>query len=150
MNMWLSSSANHQWNPSQKTPATEWEAEIDRQMQLQASSPSQRIRKQAVDRVQQTVADQQPFIYLVYPNVLQAISPQLRGVQASILSRGLVWNIDSLRRDTAARNSSAFPEPVQPPLPIATSEIHSQDYLTTAAIRDSICNERKENQICLH
>ena len=39
MNMWLSSSANHQWNPSQKTPATAWEAEIDKQMHLQASSP---------------------------------------------------------------------------------------------------------------
>ena len=38
MNTWLSSSPNHQWNPSEKTPATEWEAEIDRQMQLQASS----------------------------------------------------------------------------------------------------------------
>ncbi len=99
MNMWLSSSANHQWNPSQKTPATEWEAEIDRLMQLQASSPLPRVRKQAVDRVQQIVADQQPFVYLVYPNVLQAVSPQLRGVQSSILSPGPVWNIDSLRRE---------------------------------------------------
>jgi peptide/nickel transport system substrate-binding protein len=99
MNMWLSSSPNHQWNPSQKTPATEWEAEIDRQMQLQASSASRRIRKQAVDRVQQIVADEQPFVYLVYPNVLQAVSPQLRGVQSSILSPGPVWNIDSIRRE---------------------------------------------------
>jgi peptide/nickel transport system substrate-binding protein len=99
MNMWLSSSPNHQWNPSQKTPATEWEAEIDRQMQLQASSATQRIRKQAVNRVQQIVADQQPFVYLVYPNVLQAVSPQLRGVQSSILSPGPAWNIDSIRRE---------------------------------------------------
>ena len=103
MNMWLSSSPNHQWNPSQKTPATDWEAEIDKQMQLQASSPSQRVRKLAVDRVQQIVADQQPFIYLVYPNVLQAISPQLRGVQSAILSPGPVWNIDSIRREDGRR-----------------------------------------------
>jgi peptide/nickel transport system substrate-binding protein len=105
MNMWLSSSPNHQWNPSQKTPATEWEAEIDKQMQLQASSPSQRIRKTAVDRVQQIVADQQPFIYLVYPNVLQAISPQLRGVQSAILSPGPVWDIDSIRREDGRRQA---------------------------------------------
>jgi hypothetical protein len=52
-----------------------------------------------VDRVQQIVAGQQPFIYLVYPNILQAISPQLRGVRPSILSPRTVWNIDSLRRD---------------------------------------------------
>jgi peptide/nickel transport system substrate-binding protein len=103
MNMWLSSSPNHQWNPSEKTPATDWEAEIDRQMQLQASNPAPRIRKAAVDRVQQIVADQQPFIYLVYPNALQAISPQLGGVQTSILSPGPVWNIEYLRRQGAAR-----------------------------------------------
>jgi peptide/nickel transport system substrate-binding protein len=103
MNMWISSSPNHQWNPSEKTPATEWEAEIDRQMQLQASSPSQRARKQAVDRVQQIVADQQPFIYLVYPNILQAVSSQLRGVRPAILAPGTVWNIDSIRRDGGGR-----------------------------------------------
>ncbi len=103
MNMWLSSSPNHQWNPSQKTPATQWEAEIDKQMQLQASSPSPHIRKLAVDRVQQIVADQQPFIYLVYPNALQAISPQVRGVQPAILSPGPVWNIEFLHRQGGAR-----------------------------------------------
>ena len=99
MNMWLSSSPNHQWNPSEATPSTEWEEEIDKQMHLQASSASPRIRKAAVDRVQQIVADQQPFVYLVYPNALQAISPQLHGVQPSILSPGPVCKIESIRRE---------------------------------------------------
>jgi peptide/nickel transport system substrate-binding protein len=102
INLWLSSSPNHQWNPSQKTPATPWEAEIDKLMQRQASSSLQKERKAAVDRVQQIVADQQPFIYLVYPNVLQAVSPLLRGVQPAILSPGLVWNIESIRRTGGA------------------------------------------------
>jgi peptide/nickel transport system substrate-binding protein len=103
MNMWLSSSANHQWNPSQKTPATEWEAEIDRQMELQASSPVPSVRKLAVDRVQQIVADQQPFIYLVYPNVLEAVATELRGVQPSILSPGPAWKIEWMRRAEGGR-----------------------------------------------
>jgi peptide/nickel transport system substrate-binding protein len=103
VNLWMSSSPNHQWNPSEKTPATAWEAEIDRQMELQASSAVQQVRKKAVDRVQQIVADQQPFIYLVYPNVLLAISPQLRGVQPAILAPGLVWNIEAIRRQGGAR-----------------------------------------------
>jgi len=98
MNIWDSGSPNHQWNPSEKTPATPWEAEIDTLMQKQATSAVQRERKLAVDRVQQIVADQQPFIYLVYPNVLDAISPQLQGVQPAILAPGLAWNIDSIRR----------------------------------------------------
>ena len=109
MNVWLSSSPNHQWNPSQKTPATDWEAEIDLNMRAEASSPAQRDRKQAVDRVQQIVADQQPFIYLVYPNVLQAVSPQLRGVQASILSPGPVSNIEAIRRDDGRSEKTGHP-----------------------------------------
>jgi peptide/nickel transport system substrate-binding protein len=97
MNLWLSSSPNHQWNPSEKTAATPWEAEIDTQMHAQATSLDVRDRRRAVDRVQQIVADQQPFIYLVYPNTLYAVSPQLGGVQPSVLQPGLVWNIDTIR-----------------------------------------------------
>jgi len=107
MNMWLSSSPNHQWNPSEKAPATAWEAEIDERMQFQASSPSQKDRKSAVDRVQQIVADQQPFIYLVYPDVLQAVSPQLRGTQPTILSPGPVWNIEFIRREGGSSKTDA-------------------------------------------
>jgi peptide/nickel transport system substrate-binding protein len=101
MNVWLSSSENHQWNPSEKTAATAWEAEIDRAMNLQAGSLKDSERKQAVDRVQQIVADQQPFIYLVYPNALFAVSPRLQGVQPAVLEPGLVWNVERLRLESA-------------------------------------------------
>ena len=97
MNIWLSSSPNHQWSPSEKAPSTPWEAEIDKAMNLQASSLRDTERKQAVDRVQQIVADQEPFIYLVYPNALYAVSSRLQGAQPAVLSPGLVWNVDKLR-----------------------------------------------------
>ncbi len=96
MNVWLSSSANHQWNPSEKKPATTWEAEIDQQMQLQAETLNEKDRKRAVDRVQQIAFDQQPFIYLVYPNMLYAVSPLLSGVELSVLQPGVVSNIDMI------------------------------------------------------
>ena len=97
MNLWLSSSPNHQWNPSERTPATPWEAEIDRLMRRQASTANQAERKKAMNEVQQIVADQQPFIYLVYPNVLVAVSPRLAGVQPAVLERRLAWNVERLR-----------------------------------------------------
>jgi peptide/nickel transport system substrate-binding protein len=97
MNVWLSSSPNHQWNPSEKTPATEWEAEIDREMNRQATSLNDAERKQAVDRVQQIVADQQPFIYLVYPNTLVAFSPRLQGIEPAVLEPEVVWNVEQLQ-----------------------------------------------------
>jgi peptide/nickel transport system substrate-binding protein len=103
MNVWLSSSPNHQWNPSQKKPATDWEAEIDQLMQLQASTQNEKGRKRATDRVQQIVFDQQPFIYLVYPNMLYAVSSSLSGVELSVLQPGVVSNIDMIRWNEAKR-----------------------------------------------
>jgi len=96
MNVWLSSSPNHQWNPSEKAPATDWEAEIDKLMQFQAETLNERDRKRAVDHVQQIVFEQQPFIYLVYPNMLYAVSPLLAGVELSVLPPGVVSNIDMI------------------------------------------------------
>src|ERR1700692_874038 len=75
MNVWLSSSENHQWNPQQKTPATAWEAEIDKLMRAQASSADSRKRKESFDRVQEIAVEQAPFIYLVNRNALSAGAP---------------------------------------------------------------------------
>ncbi len=103
MNVWLSSSPNHQWNPSEKTPATDWEAEIDRLMLAQAAAPAQQQRKQAMDRVQQIVMEQQPFIYLVHPDMLYAIAPSIEGAQVSLLQPGGVAAIETMRRKAGAR-----------------------------------------------
>ncbi len=96
LNIWLSSSPNHQWNPAEKTPATPWEAEIDRLMNRQAASATDAERKKDIDRVQQIVADEEPFIYLVYPNALVAMSPKLQGVQPAVLEPQLTWNVEQL------------------------------------------------------
>ena len=97
MTIWMSSGENHQWNPNQKRPATSWEAEIDRLMKEQASNPSEKVRKARFDRVQQIVAEQQPFIYLVNKNALSAVSPELEGASPVALNPQAFWNIESLR-----------------------------------------------------
>ena len=97
MNIWLSSSPNHQWNPSEKTPATSWEAEIDQLMNRQAASAINAERKKDMDRVQQIVAEQEPFIYLVYPNALVAISSRIEGAQPAVIEPELWWNVEDLR-----------------------------------------------------
>lgn len=97
MNVWLSSAENHQWNPKQSKPATPWEAEIDRLMQSQASSTSDKKRKADWDRVQQIVAEQQPFIYLINRDAMSAISPAVIGSAPSVLDPHAFWNADVLR-----------------------------------------------------
>jgi peptide/nickel transport system substrate-binding protein len=96
MNVWLSSSENHQWNPSEKVPETAWEAEIDRLMRAQASSADPKKRKENFDRVQEIAAEQAPFIYLVNRNALSAVSAAVNGAAPVILVPQTYWNIDQL------------------------------------------------------
>lgn len=105
MNVWLSSSENHQWNPKQKTPATPWEAEIDKLMHEQASTLDQNKRKKYYDQVQQIVWEQEPFIYLINHDALSAVSPALQNVHPTILRPQVYWNIDQLSlNQQVARN----------------------------------------------
>jgi peptide/nickel transport system substrate-binding protein len=96
MNVWLSSSENHQWNPQEKTPETAWEAEIDRLMRAQASSADAKKRKESFDRVQEIAVEQAPFIYLVNRNALSAVSARVQGASPVILVPQTYWNVERL------------------------------------------------------
>jgi peptide/nickel transport system substrate-binding protein len=96
MNVWLSSASNHQWYPSQKQPATPWEAEIDRLMQAQASTVNREKRKVLFDKVQEIVWEQAPFIYLANKNSLSALSPNLQNAAPAMIRPQAYWNAESL------------------------------------------------------
>ena len=97
MNIWISSAENHQWNPNQKTPATAWEAEIDRLMKAQASTLDDKKRKQYFDRVQEIAWEQEPFIYLVTKNTLSAVSPVVKNAAPVVLRPQTFWNVEWLQ-----------------------------------------------------
>ncbi|MCZ2151922.1 MAG: ABC transporter substrate-binding protein [Bryobacterales bacterium] len=96
MNVWLSSSSHHPWNPRQAKPATPWEADIDRLMKQQAASYDPQERKRAVDRLQEIVYEQAPVIYLVHPYALMAVGASVRGTEPSALKPRLLWNAERL------------------------------------------------------
>jgi peptide/nickel transport system substrate-binding protein len=96
MNVWLSSASNHQWNPEEKSPATPWEAEIDRLMRAQASTTDDKKRKTYFDKVQQIARDEAPFIYLVNKNALAAVSPLVKNCTPVVLRPQTYWNVESL------------------------------------------------------
>lgn len=96
MNVWLSSSSNHQWNPSQKKPETPWEAEIDRLMRAQAAEQDPLKRKTYFDKVQEIAREQAPFLYLVNKNALSAVSPNLRNVSPVALGPQTYWNVEKI------------------------------------------------------
>jgi peptide/nickel transport system substrate-binding protein len=96
MNILLSSASNHPWNPSQKTPETAWEAEIDRLMLAQAATADYRVRKKNVDRVQDILREQKPIIYLLHPNALAAVSKQVNGVKPTPFFPHTFWDAEHL------------------------------------------------------
>jgi peptide/nickel transport system substrate-binding protein len=97
MNVWLSSGAQHPWWPSEKSPATPWEARIDDLEREQASSGSRDVRKKAFDEVQRIAVEQEPVVYLVNPDYLYAVAPKLRGVKPSVAPPQVWWNVEWLR-----------------------------------------------------
>ena len=96
MNVWLSSSESHEWNPSEKTPETPWEAEIDKLMRAQASGSDPAKRKASFDRVQEIAVEQMPIISLVNRNALSAVSANVRGASPVILVPQTYWNAERL------------------------------------------------------
>ncbi len=105
MTIWLSSADNHAWNPQQKAPETAWEAEIDKLMRAQASTSDAKKRKESFDRVQEIIAEQAPFIYLVYQNALSAVSSSVVGANPGILHPQTFWNADRLALNPVTRAS---------------------------------------------
>jgi peptide/nickel transport system substrate-binding protein len=96
MGVWLSRGANHIWRLGQTTPATAWEAEIDRLMQQQLSTLDAGKRKALYDRVQTIVAEQLPFIFLATPHILVAARGDLGNFQPAVLDHYTLWNADHL------------------------------------------------------
>jgi peptide/nickel transport system substrate-binding protein len=96
MNVWLSSGDDHLWNPGQAHPATDWEAEIDRLMKQQMSTPSPKDRKRLYDRVQEIEMEEVPVVFLVSPDLLVGAKDRLRNFSPAILDSHTLWNSEQL------------------------------------------------------
>ena len=76
----LRSSGNlHLWNPAQKTPATPWEAEIDRLLDEGAAELDLEKRRRAYFRIQAILHEELPLIETVRQRQAMAYSADLRG-----------------------------------------------------------------------
>lgn len=94
--MLLSSTPNHAWNPGQRTPATDWEREIDRHMHAQAAELDYRVRKKHFPAALEIVAQQAPMIFLVHPNARSAKSSAVAGPEPSAFFPHTFWNAEWL------------------------------------------------------
>jgi len=101
MAIWLSSGGNHLWHPSQQTPATPWESEIDKLMRQQIVTRKYPERKRLFDRVQELVVENLPIIPLLSPNILVGAKKDLGNFRPALLDHYVLWNIEELYWRTA-------------------------------------------------
>jgi len=96
INVWLSSGDDHLWNLGQAHPATAWEAEIDRLMQQQMSTPAPKERKRLYDRVQELEIEEVPVVFLLSPHLLVGAKDRLRNFRPAVLDSHTLWNSEQL------------------------------------------------------
>ena len=93
MNVLKSSEPLHQWFPSQRTPATDWETRIDTLMRTLDLAQ----RKKSFDEVQAILAAQLPMIYTVAPFHFAAALSDLASLRPSVITNyRLTWNVEEL------------------------------------------------------
>jgi peptide/nickel transport system substrate-binding protein len=105
LNVWLSSGGMHLWNPSQKHPATDWEAEIDRLMEQQLTATTIAQRKKLYDRVQEILAERQPMIFLASPDILVGAKKSIGNFHPAVLEPYVLWNVEQLYQRNGAENA---------------------------------------------
>ncbi len=95
-NFLLSGSDIHQWQPSQKTPATEWEARIDKLFAEQAREADPQKRAALFNEIQQIMADETPVVPIVARHVVSAANDRVGNYAPSSIFPFSIWNAEEL------------------------------------------------------
>ena len=103
---WLSSGSAHIWNISQKTPATEWEREMDALVNRQAATvdPAERVR--LFRDVQRVFSEHLPAMYFAAPRLFVAVGPRVRNETPGVTRPQLLWSADTLALAAGAAPTS--------------------------------------------
>ena len=90
--IWTSPGRMHVWNPQEPTPATPWEADIDKIFAAAGKETDTAKRKVLYNQFQEIVGEQQPIIFLVTAKSLGAIRNRMVGMKPNALG-GFRWNM---------------------------------------------------------
>jgi peptide/nickel transport system substrate-binding protein len=106
--LWRSSGPDHVWDPAQTTPATPWEARIDRDFTNGAHELDPQKRKIYYDDWQETLGEEQPMVFLVYSDQYTAVRNIFGNIEPSSqigLGGDVYWNLDEIYSTHAGRLS---------------------------------------------
>jgi peptide/nickel transport system substrate-binding protein len=95
-NFLQSNSASHQWAPQQKTPATDWEKQIDDLVMAQSRELNAAQRHTQFFTIQHVMAEQMPIIPIVARHILVGAHQRIGNYRPSNIFPFSCWNIDEL------------------------------------------------------
>ncbi len=87
----------HVWNPRQKSPATDWEKQIDEIMDAQEVELNQQKRQELIFKMQDIFAEQLPLLYLTTPMSYSGIQKKWQNVRVPPIG-SIIWNLEELYR----------------------------------------------------
>ena len=93
---WFSSGSAHVWDLDEKTPATEWEKQIDALMTKQIASTDEAERKRLYNEVQKIFSEHLPMVYFVAPRIYVASSVRVTNVVPAEFRPQLLWRPDTV------------------------------------------------------
>src|SRR5262249_33671658 len=96
LDFWLSSGSAHIWNPDQRTPATEWEASIDRLMDQISMAQDANRRYELFAEVQRIVAREVPVLCFAFPRLSVGISTRVADAAPAPFRPAVLWSPDQL------------------------------------------------------
>ncbi len=94
-NVWHSSGGLHMWNPVQDSPATAWEAEIDKIFDDGVKVVDPAKRAAIYEKWQLIVSDQVPLIYFAAPQSIAAMRNTLANVKPTAYG-GTIHNLEEI------------------------------------------------------
>ena len=95
-NFLLSSAGTHQWQPKQSSPATEWEARIDKLFTEQSVTLDTQRRHAIFNEIQSIMREEMPAVPITARHVLGAASSRIGNYSPSGIFPYSLWNIDEL------------------------------------------------------
>jgi peptide/nickel transport system substrate-binding protein len=95
-NFLKSDSPSHQWHPNQATPATDWEARIDKLVAEQAREPNAERRRTIFREIQMILAEQLPVIPIVSRHLAAAANRRVGNYRPSTMLPYSLWNAEEL------------------------------------------------------
>ena len=95
-NFLLSSAGTHQWQPKQKTPATEWEKRIDELFAAQSVERDHAKRLAAFHEIQTIMSENMPVIPITARHITSAASVKIGNHYPSGIFPYSLWNVEEL------------------------------------------------------